>query len=376
MKKTTSIVIGLIALIAIAIIISPAFKSKKNEEPSKEINNELNIGVILPLSGNMASIGEHLKQGLDLAVSDNPKIVLNYEDNKGDVTELVSAYQKLQATVKPNIIISAAVGDLAIIPLAEKDDTPLMLTVSSGSGMTKMGKNIFRYYTNADLDAPVIAEYAANKLGLKKTAILYLQDQFGIDYKDVFTKEMVKLGGQVVAAEPFQYTDYDYRTQISKIKNSDFDSIYLIGLDYQLVTAIKQIRELGIDKQIISMGTIASHNSIESAGPAIEGVYVTTFCTDSIPEEYVSEFQTKYNSYPSFYSELGYDIGKIIVQAAKNGNTKDDIRSGLLSIKDFQTNAAGLISANEDGEMMIPICVKKITEGKIFNTVTGNYSNF
>lgn len=367
MKKTTRIIIGLIVLIVIAIIVFPSLKKTKTEE--------LSIGAVIPLSGNMASIGEDFKKGLDLALSNNPKIVLNYEDNKGDVTELISAYQKLQTTAKPDIIISAGIGDLAIIPLAEKDSTPLMLTVSSGSGLTAMGKNIFRYFTNADLDAPVMAEYAANKLGLKKTAIIYLQDQFGIDYKNVFTQEIIKLGGQVVAEESFQYTDYDYRTQISKIKNSDFDSIYLIGLDYQLVTAIKQIRELGIDKQIISMGTIAGRDSIDKAGPSIEGVYVTTFCADGIPEKYVSEFQAKYNSYPSFYSELGYDIGKIIVQASKGGSTKDDIRSGLLSIKDFQTNT-GLISANANGEMVIPVCVKKITEGKIFNTVTENYSNF
>ena len=47
---------------------------------------------------------------------------------------------------------------LAVIPLAEKDKTPLLLSVSSASGLPAMGEYIFRYFTNADLDAPVMVE--------------------------------------------------------------------------------------------------------------------------------------------------------------------------------------------------------------------------
>jgi len=367
MKKVIKIIGGSIIILVIILLIGTQFNTTKT--------GELSIGTIIPLTGNMAFIGEDFKKGLDLALVNNPEIVLNYEDNQGDVTSLISAYRKLQTTVKPDIIISAGIGDLAIIPLAEKDNIPLMLTISSASNLPAMGENIFRYFTNADLDAPVMAEYTANKLGLKKVAILYLQDQFGFDYKNVFTKEINKLGGQIVAEESFQYTDYDYRTQISKLKNSGFDAIYLIGLDYQLVTTIKQIRELGIDKQIISVGTIATRDSIDKTGSSIEGTYVTAFCVDGMPEKYVAEFQAKYNSYPGFFSELGYDIGKMIIQASKKGNDRDGIRAGLSAIKNFQTNT-GLVSADANGEMIMPVCVKQITGGKIYNTATGNYSNF
>ena len=366
MKNKVKIILGLI-LILVIIIIGLQFNTEKD--------TQLTIGTIIPLSGNMAFIGDDFKKGLDLALINNPEISLHYEDNKGEVTSAVSAYQKLQSTVKPDVIISAGIADLAVIPLAEKDQTPLVLSVSSASGLPAMGENIFRYFTNADLDAPVMADYTVKELGLNKVGILYLQDQFGIDYKNVFTKEITRLGGQVVAEESFQYTDYDYRTQISKIKNTDFDSIYLIGLDYQLITAIKQIRELGVDKQIISIGTIATRDSIDKTGPSIEGVYVTAFCVDGMPESYVTAFQEKYGNYPGFFSELGYDIGKMIISASKKGDDRDAIRKGLSAIKNFPTNT-GLVSADQYGEMVMPVCVKQITGGKIYNTVTGNYSDF
>ena len=368
MTNRTKIIGGLIIIIAIVLIVYNQFK------PASD--GKLTIGTIIPLTGNMAFIGEDFKKGLDLALDGNSDVQIYYEDNKGSVTDEVSSYQKLQSTVKPDVIISAGIGDLAVIPLAEKDNTPLVLTVSSASGLPAMGENIFRYFTNADLDAPVMADYTINKLGLKKIAILYLQDQFGIDYKDVFSKEIVSKGGQIVGEESFQYSDYDFKTQISKLKSKDFDSIYLIGLDYQLVTAMKQIRELGISKQILSIGTVATRDSIDKAGNAINGAYVTAFCVDGMPKAYVDEFQEKYSTYPGFFSELGYDIGKMILSASKKeGTEREDIRAGLAKIKNFETNT-GLVSADKYGEMVMPVCVKQITGGKILNTVTGNYSDF
>ena len=368
MKNKIKITSGIILILAVILLIGFRFSLPQN--------GPLTIGAILPLSGNMAFIGEDFKKGLDLAFVDEPEVKTYYEDNKGVVTDEVSAYQKLQNTVKPDVVISVGIGDLAVIPLAEKDKTPLMLSVSSASGLPAMGDYIFRYFTNADLDAPVMADYAVNKLNLKKIAVLYLQDQFGLDYKNVFSKEIAKDGGQITGTEAFQYSDFDYKTQIVKLNAKGFDSIYLIGLDYQLQTAMKEIRELGINKQILSIGTIATRDSIDKTGIAIEGVYVTAFCVDGIPKDYVEKFQEKYSSYPGFFSELGYDIGQMIISAAKSkGAGREGIRAGLSEIKNFPTNT-GLVSADKYGEMVMPVCVKKITGGKIFNTQTGNFSDF
>lgn len=370
MSKKIKIILGLFILAIVIIAIGISLKN------SERVQGQITLGAILPLTGNMAFIGEDFKNGLDLALSESDNIKAVYEDNRGEVKDVISSYQKLQSINKPDVIISAAIGDLAVIPMAEKDKTPLILTVSSASGLPAMGEYIFRYFTNADLDAPVIADYAVNELRLKKFAILYLQDQFGIDYKNVFTEEINRFGGQIVGEESFQYSDYDYKTQLTKLKNKDFDSIYLIGLDYQLVTIMKQIKELGINKQVLSIGTVATRDSIDKAGNAIENTYVTAFCVDGMPNDYVSAFQKKYGSYPGFFSEIGYDLGKMIIYAnQKEGSGRENIKNGLSRIKRFTTNT-GLVSADSTGEMVMPVCVKKITEGKILNLSTGKYSNF
>ncbi|MCX6715404.1 MAG: ABC transporter substrate-binding protein [Candidatus Taylorbacteria bacterium] len=339
-------------------------------------NKQINVGVILPMTGNMSAIGEDMKTGMELAFSNSPEFSVSYEDNMSDVKSEVSAYRKLQAVSVPSVIVSAGIGDMAVIPLAEEDKTPLILTVSSASGIPKMGEYIFRYFTNADIDAPVMARYATKELGLKNFAVLYLQDQFSLDYKNIFEKNIASNGGKIVASEGFQYTDFDFRTQLTKLQQHKFDSIYLIGLDYQLVTAIKQIKAMGIKAQIISVGTIATKDSIQKAGPDIDGTYVTAFCTDGAPNEYVKKYQEKYGRYPGFFSEFGYDIGQMIIAAGQNSNgNKETIKSNLLKIRDFPGNS-GLISSDQYGEMAVPVCIKKITDGKIFNTATRKYSNY
>jgi branched-chain amino acid transport system substrate-binding protein len=331
------------------------------------------VGVILPLSGNLAAIGEDMKKGFDLYKDQDFLMDFYYEDNKSTISDTVGSYQKLKNTVQPDVMIGVAIGGEALIPLSEKDGTPLVLTVSSASNLPAKGDYIFRYFINADNDAPVMAEYAATK---KKFAILYLQDQFGIDYKDIFSNHVIKGGARVVASESFQYTDFDYRTQLLKLKRVEFDSLYLIGYEYQLITSIKQAKELGISAQIFSVGTIATKDSIAKIGSFSEGIYVTAFCTDGSPQSYVEEFQKKYGTYPSFFSEVGYDIAGILAKAVRSaGSSSESIKKGLLETKNFQGNA-GVVSSDQYGEMIIPMCVKQIKDGKVFNLTTKEYSNY
>lgn len=343
---------------------------------TKQNTGKIKIGIIAPLSGDSAFMGEDFQKGINLAAKNFQQTELIFEDNQGTAQNMVSAYHKLKTINNSDVVIAISTGVEAIIPLAEQDKIPLFLTVSSASGIPAQGDYIFRYFTNADIDAPVIAKYATQTLGLKQFAILSLQDQFSLDYTRVFTQEIQKYGGKTVAQENFSWTDFDYKTQLTKLKDKNFDGLYLVGLDYQLLTVLKQIQEMQIKGNILSVGTIATKNSIEKAGNSIEGVYLTSFCIDETPENYVQKYQQEYNNYPGFFSGLGYDMINMIELAVKqNRASKEGIKKGLSAIKNFPSNS-GIISADNTGEMVIPTCVKKIENGKIFNTVTGKYSNF
>ena len=105
-----------------------------------------------------------------------------------------------------------------MIDLAENDRIPLILTVSSTAGLPAKGEYVFRYFTNADGDTPVMAGYAFDDLDLDSFGILHVMDNFGISYAERFKEEVEKRGGRVLGTEGFQYSDLDYRTQLTRIK--------------------------------------------------------------------------------------------------------------------------------------------------------------
>lgn len=375
MRRTTQKYILIIAIIIVILAIIVIALKSNNETPIVS-NVEAKIGVILPLTGNSSFAGEDMQNGMILADEELENLTLLYENSNSTIQDAVTAFNKLNIDDTLGAFVHADVGATALVPLAEKNKKPLFLTVSSTSGLPAQGKYIFRYFTNADTDAPVIAKYGVNDLGLKKFVVLYINDQFGIDYKNVFGKTVEKYGGQVMASESYQYTDFDFRTQITKLKQYDFDGIYIVGLAHQLVPMINQIKELGIDKQILAMGTIAVRNYIDQLGSSGENIYLTAFCTDGLPQDFVDKFMERFNEYPGFYAQQGYDMVRILSEVINSeGPEPEEIRSGLSNVKNFIGNS-GEVKVDPTGEILIPMCVKRIENGKILNLATGNYSDF
>lgn len=379
MRKFTKIIVGLVIIIIVAGVFIGFNKNKNNN--SETGVKTYKIGIIAPLTGDLAYFGADFVNGvkvvLDEVAAKGEKMEIIVEDSKFDVPAAVSAYQKMASVDKPDVIFSFGNGaDEALIPLADKDAMPLLLTFSSASGLPAKSEWVFRYFTNADTDGPVMAKYAAEQLGLKTVGILYVQDGFGVDLNKTFTQNFEQMGGNVVAAEPIQYTEYSYKTQLTKIQAANPEAIYLIGQDFQNLIALKEIKELGFQGKILSVGTIATKQTIDKAAGNAEGVYLTAFCTDGTPEGYKEKFRTKYNQDPGFMGELGYDMIKFVDMADGNGSaSKEELSKNLLKIKDYQTNS-GLVSSSADGEIIIPLCPKVIRDGKIFNLTTNRFSNY
>lgn len=144
---------------------------------------DLKIGVIAPLSGEQAFIGQDFKNGMELRLPE--KISVIFEDSYGDITKAISAYNKLKLD-NIDILVVVGAGDEALIPLVDADKIPTILTVSSTGGLPTKSKYVFRYFTNADIDVPVMIKYITESLDIKNVGIIHIQDNYGISYKDVF----------------------------------------------------------------------------------------------------------------------------------------------------------------------------------------------
>jgi len=379
MKKIAS----LLALFLVIGYLSGCSWSKKQNLPVKTEAPAIKIGAILPLSGSVAQLGVSIQQGISLRqkqINENGGINgqmldIVFEDSMGDITTAVTAYHKL-VTQDINALI-VATGAEAIAPLAEKEKIPMLATFNSAAGIPEMGEYIFRFFTNADMDVPVLADFATGDLKLKKFAIIYPQEEYGISYANKFASEVEKAGGEVADKESYLFTEKDYRTQLLKIRGKSPDGIYLIGYDFQIITILGKMAEMDMSREVtkLAIGTITTQEAIVMGSGLLEGTYSSAFC-NPLPKDYILAFSDKFSQLPPFFSVFGYDSLRLLENAIEIlGSSRDNIRDGLAKTKDIDL-LIGKVSMSPVGEASYATCPMKIDNNKLLNLKTNEYYKY
>ena len=90
-------------------------------------------------------------------------------------------------------------------------------------------------------------DFAVNKLGLKKLAILHDSSDYGKGALPTLIGKMKKLGLEPVKVESFNVGDKDFAGQLNNIKNSGADGVFLWGLYVEGAQILIQAKQLGLD---------------------------------------------------------------------------------------------------------------------------------
>jgi branched-chain amino acid transport system substrate-binding protein len=373
MKRFASLITVTVVLTTIFALLFVSACSKKPQE-SKDIK----IGAILPLTGDGAKYGGAAKKGIELALGElnnkggikGIKIKIIYEDSQGVPKDGVSALQKLITTSK----VPAIIGDLfssvtlAIAPIAEENKIVVLSPTSSAPKITYAGDYIFRNCASDIFEGSVMGEYAFDKLGFKKVGILYINNDYGLGIKEVFENIFRSKGGVITAEDTFEQSSTDFRTQLSKIKSSEPEAIYMIGYKEQSLI-LKQAKEIGINSQFLSTVMFEDPEIIKIAGSAAEGVIYSARAYDSESKEgvtydFVKKYRQTYNEIPDIFAALSYDAMSILALAMERGGLKsDEIKTTLYSIKHYP-GVVGETSFNENGDVVQPVSIKTVRNGK------------
>lgn len=360
--------------VAIATLISTFGLGYLFGRHQKTAANHLCVGVILPLTGNSAYIGQSIKNGIDIAGADANKdlsLQLEYSDTGGEAARVVTAYQSLVNVKNCQSIIAVQEGVKALIPLAAQDKRVLLATSVPDNNITGKNPWVFRFFVSAESDAGTMAEYAFNKLKKRKAAIIYVNNSTGISYRDSFAQKFSHLGGNIIEAQAFNPDDVDFRTQALKIRLAAPDAVYIVGYGKSIANIPIQLREAGVTATFLSMGTISQPEILQAAGEAANGLYYTTaeFATDlnaGTPElkQFVDAYHSRFGTNPVFFEFFGYDSLRLLLLAAKQGGTEPEkLREGLEAISNVPL-AVGNVSVGKDGNVQFPIVVRKIVKGK------------
>jgi len=341
---------------------------------------EIKIGAILPLTGDAASWGDQGKKGIDLAAEeinsaggiDGSRLVVIYEDTQATPRRAATAMQKLCTVDR----VSAVIGDivsattLAVAPIAEQNRVLLLSPTASAPAISDVGDYIFRIWPSDIAEGTAIVEFAFQTLGLRRVAILYIENDYGVGLRRVFEKKFSGLGGTITAALGYKQDETDFRSYLTKIRGSAPEAIYLVSYYKDASLALRQARELGIRSEFLGTTALEDPHLISIAGRAADGVIYPMSTgydpksADTAVQDFKARFRARFGEDPGFVSAHAYDALKLIAFAMKiSGTTGPEIRTGLLRVRDFH-GATGTINFDSKGDVIKQTTIKEIRNGQ------------
>lgn len=346
---------------------------------------EVKIGIIVPLSGQLAVYGEGVRDGAILAFDkvnaaggiDGKKIVPVVVDNKADGAETANALNKLITKDKVVAVVGPVISATANVagPIAVRERIPLITPTATAIEVTEVGEYVSRTCFLDDFQGSVMARFAIENLQAKKAAIIFdLANDYSIGLKNVFAKTFTELGGEVVEIVSYTTGDSDFNAQLTKIKAVNPDVIYLPAYYSDDVLFLRQAKNLGITATFMGADGWDAQELIDGAKEDAEGVYFTTHYTPTDPAEIVQNFlrdyQEKYNKFPIVLAALGYDAAALLAEAIDRADSLDpkDIKDAINSTVDFK-GVTGMITLDKNRNPVKEITIATVKNGR-FELVT------
>lgn len=284
--------------ISFLLILLISFCPKAHSEERRNFK----LGVILPLSGNLAFFGRaHLNSELiykedHSKTNEKPSII--YEDSGYDAKQAISAYRKLVSTDKVDAIYCFGGPMLsALAPLAEADKIPFFAPESEDQDAKD--KRYVTLFRNVTHEFGQVAWDELRTKGVKHLGVIKNSNQF----MDTVMRGVVEnaKGGEIVSTEVDAIPgSVDFRTQILKLKKKKLDYLLVLLLPGSHRAFLKQSMELGFTVPMIG---------VEEFAVTEENVGLENFIEDTfVVAPYVTnEFRTRYNI--KFGTDLGIEYG-------------------------------------------------------------------
>lgn len=355
--------------------------SCSNDEQSAgqgKIPSAIKIGLIACQTGALAPYGKSLIAGAQLAIDEiNAQQGINgrplriiLEDSKSAPADAVAAFTKLATSDHVPVVIGFIGSSLAMAsaPIANREHVVLLSPGVSTPAYSTPDDFTFRNRASAADEVNVMARIAKER-GYKRVALLYVNNEYGVSWRDIFVDTFRQLGDKVVRQEAFQQGATDLRTQLTKVKSAQPDAIYMIAQAIEYGYALRQAKELQIDAQFLATIGIESQQVLDLAGEAAEGVLYTMTSYDSNdPSPRVQGFEKKFKEKTGQKSDAfaanAYDAVYIVAEVMKKGNyTADSIRRGLYQMKDFP-GVAGSTTFDRNGDVTRAVVLKRIHDGQ------------
>jgi branched-chain amino acid transport system substrate-binding protein len=339
--------------LVVVLLISSALTSCSSEKVLK-------IGFITEQTGVDAYVGPASVPAMEDYIAkvnaaggvNGYKLQLVVYDTRSEVTDAVAVIKRLFDQDKVVAVIgpSWSSAGIPIADIADAAKVPVVATTASNVNVTvsesgQLHPYMFRVCFIDPYQGYAQADFAYNKLGLRKAALLTdIASPYTVGLHQFFKNHFVELGGQMVAEEGYTQGDAEFRAQLAKIKDAGADLLVVDAYTFKDVGLVAQQAEaLGLKIQIMAGDGVFVPDLLDMAGPQLEGAIVTTGVSEGAPEfaQFNADFEKAHGLKANIYTYYGLDALMMIEygirEASKKGEpTPTAIRDAIENMKDVQ----------------------------------------
>lgn len=335
-------------------------ETQRGAQPARPA--ELVIGSYMAKTGPFATYGQSSIEGMELAVQEiNSKggvlgkaIRLLVEDDEGKPEVAKNAVEKLIERQHVPVIIGevASKCSLAAAPICQQRGIPMVSPSSTSPKVTEQGDYIFRVCFTDEFQGWACAKLA-HELGFRRAAVFVdLTNDYSIGLAERFVEAFQQFGGTIVDQQTFSEGDKDFNAQLSRIKGSDPDVIFLPTYYQEAALIATQARQQGMRQTLIGGDGWDSPKLCEIGGEAVEGCFFLTHsysgAEEPVMQKFAKAYSAKYGKDPDALASLAYDAVYVVAEAITRAGSAESkaIRDALAQTKDFQ-GATGSTTLDE-----------------------------
>lgn len=310
--------------------------------PSDE---EVRIGTLLPLTGDLAAYGGPMEDGARLAVKEvnenggvlGGKITLVTTDSQTSGVAAVGAMNQLVTVDKVSAVIGAAGSgvSLAVIDIAVNNHIVQISPSNTAPDFTTYPADGFYYRTvpSDALQGKAMAKLA-NERGYVNASTLVLNNPYGVGFEEVFKKEFEKLGGTVIGRVKYDPSAVTFDSEVGKVSANNPDVIILVGYPDTGSIILKAAYEKGaMDESdwLLSEGMRTDELALK-VGKTTRGNYIVANFTGTTPDPratgpaydvFAADYEAEFGREPATFSSNTYDAAAIIALAIEKAGSAD-----------------------------------------------------
>jgi branched-chain amino acid transport system substrate-binding protein len=254
--------------------------------------------------------------------------------------------------------------------LTLKAETPLVNSASTDPTIPETA--VPWYFTDLQDDrvqSYTLARHIYTDLGLKRVAILRVNDRYGRFGVLKFRDASRRLGHPVVIEQKFMRGDTDFRRELQVIQDSRVDAIVLWTDIGPTAMILQQMQELGMKQRVFGSHRTIGDELVKLAGSAAEG-FEAVFPYDPTRSDarwldFKARYEARFHEKPDHFASLAYDAMQILLNAiCRAGLNRGRIRDALTGVTSYK-GVTGDMIFDPNCKNIAPLFLASVHHGNI-----------